>query len=264
MELPIKRVGLVELRRRFAEASALAPSRLVRALRADPRAGAQKLAEELAQRAARRGEELRRIARLWRLERELSEQGYACIAGSDEVGMGPLAGPVVAAAVVLPLGVRLVGLDDSKKLTAEVRERLAAEIRSCASAVALGVVEPDEIDRLNIYWAGQAAIERAVAALGRRPDAVVVDGRRVRALTCHQVAVVGGDARVASIAAASIVAKVHRDGLMRELDGAHPGYGFARHMGYSTPEHFAALAKLGPSPIHRRSFAPVRAQARAD
>ena len=100
-----------------------------------------------------------------------------------------------------------------------------------------------------------------MAALGRSPDAVVVDGRRVRALTCHQVAVVGGDARVASIAAASIVAKVHRDGLMRELDGAHPGYGFARHMGYSTPEHFAALARLGPSPIHRRSFAPVRARA---
>jgi ribonuclease HII len=260
----IARLGLAELRRRFAESSALAPSRLVRALRADPRAGARQLADELAERARRRGEELRRIARLWRLERELAAQGYACVAGTDEVGMGPLAGPVVAAAVVLPLGVRLVGLDDSKKLAPDVRERLAAEIRSCASAVALGVVTPEEIDRLNIYWAGQLAIERAVTALGRGPDAVVVDGRRVRALTCHQVAVVGGDARVASIAAASIVAKVHRDGLMRELDGAHPGYGFARHMGYSTPEHFAALERLGPSPIHRRSFAPVRAQSRAD
>src|SRR5262249_6679005 len=161
---------------------------------------------------------------------------------------------VVAAAVVLPLGTRLVGLDDSKKVAAEERERLAAEIRRIASAVAVAVVQPEEIDRLNIYWAGQAAIERAVAALDRSPHAGVVDGRRVKALTCHQVAVVGGDARVASIAAASIVAKVHRDALMRALDGVHPGYGFARHMGYSTPEHFAALRKLGPSPIHRRSF----------
>jgi len=257
-------LGLAELRKRLAERDDPPPSRLVRALRADPRAGAQRLAEELAERAARRGEELRRIARLWRLEKELAAEGYAFVAGCDEVGMGPLAGPVVAAAVVLPLGVRLVGLDDSKKLTAEARERLDAEIRACAAAVALAVVEPDEIDRLNIYWAGQAAIERAVAALFRPPDAVVVDGRRVRALGCHQVAVVGGDARVASIAAASIVAKVHRDGLMRALDAAHPGYGFARHMGYSTPEHFAALERLGPSPIHRRSFAPVRAVGAAD
>ena len=257
-------LGLAELRKRFAESDELPPSRLVRALRADPRAGAQKLAAELAEKAARRGEELRRVARLWRLEKELAGSGYACVAGCDEVGMGPLAGPVVAAAVVLPLGVRLVGLDDSKKLSAEARERLDLAIRGCAVAVALAVVEPDEIDRLNIYWAGQAAIERAVAALGLAPDAVVVDGRRVRALTCHQVAVVGGDARVASIAAASIVAKVHRDARMRELDRAHPGYGFARHMGYSTPEHFAALDRLGPSPIHRRSFAPVRAVGAAD
>ena len=262
--MDMKRVGLAELRARFAGPDRLAPSRLVRALRADPRAGAQKLAAELAERSARHGEELRRIARLWRLERQLASEGFARIVGTDEVGMGPLAGPVVAAAVLLPLGLRLFGLDDSKKVAAEERERLAAEIRRCASAVAVAVVPPEEIDRLNIYWAGQAAIERAVGALGRSPDAVVVDGRRVKALRCHQVAVVGGDARVASIAAASIVAKVHRDALMRELDLAHPGYGFARHMGYSTPEHFAALRKLGPSPIHRRSFAPVRERAGAD
>lgn len=250
--------GLGELRRRYLGEGLPASLALIRRLREDSRAGARELAEELSARRADLGHERRRVTRLWRLERELAAQGRARIAGLDEVGMGPLAGPVVAAAVVLPLGFTMLGLDDSKKLRPEARESLEREIRAVALGVALGIVEAEEIDRVNIYRAGQLAMRRALAGLDAPPDAAVVDGRRVPELPCHQVAVVGGDARVASIAAASVVAKVHRDALMRELDRAHPGYGFGRHMGYSTAEHFAALRKLGPSPIHRRSFAPVR------
>lgn len=256
--MELGRIGLAELRRRYTQDGVAIPSRLLELLRADERTGARRLADELEQRRGQRARERRRVQRLWRLEKELQASGRACVAGCDEVGMGPLAGPVVAAAVVLPVGLSLVGLDDSKRLTAEARERLEVEIRARAIAVALARVEPDEIDRVNIHRAGQLAIRRAIAALPSPPDAVVVDGRRVPDVPCHQVAVIGGDARVASIAAASVVAKVHRDALMRELDATHPGYGFAQHMGYSTPQHFAALARLGPSPIHRRSFAPVR------
>ena len=259
--MEIRRVGLAELRRRYTQDGVSVPPGLLRALQTDPRAGARALGEELGLRRRERTSELRRVGRLWRMERELSAKGFACIAGVDEVGMGPLAGPVVAAAVVLPLGLGLFGLDDSKRVRAEERERLCAEILARALAWALGCVEPEEIDRVNIYRAGQLAMQRAVAALGRVPDAVFVDGRAVPALPGHQVAVVGGDSRVASIAAASIVAKVHRDRLMLEADRAHPGYGFARHVGYSTPEHLTALARLGPSPIHRRSVAPVRGAA---
>ena len=256
--MDLTRIGVAELRRRYTSEGMKVTLTVIRKLRADERAGARELADELSARRADLGHERRRVTRLWRLERELCDRGHARIAGLDEVGMGPLAGPVVAAAVVLPLGLSMLGLDDSKKLRPEQRESLEREIRGVALGVALGVVEAEEIDQVNIYRAGHLAMRRALAGLSTPPDAVVVDGRRVPDLPCHQVAVVGGDARVASIAAASVVAKVHRDALMRELDRAHPGYGFARHMGYSTAEHFAALKKLGPSPIHRRSFAPVR------
>jgi ribonuclease HII len=255
----LTRLGIAELRRRYAAEGATVTLTVIRKLRADPRAGARELAEELSARRADLGHERRRVTRLWQLERGLSERGHLRIVGLDEVGMGPLAGPVIAAAVVLPLGAALLGLDDSKKLRPEARESLEREIRASAVEVTLGRVEADEIDQVNIYRAGQLAMRRAFQALSAPPDAAVVDGRRVPDLPCHQVAVVGGDARVASIAAASVVAKVHRDALMRELDALHPGYGFARHMGYSTPEHFEALRRLGPSPIHRRSFEPVRA-----
>ncbi|HXX47412.1 MAG TPA: ribonuclease HII [Myxococcota bacterium] len=259
--MEVRRIGLAELRRRYTQDGVAPPPGLLRALRADARAGARALADELQLRSRRRAAERRRVMRLWRMERELSADGFACIAGVDEVGMGPLAGPVIAAAVVLPLGLAILGLDDSKRVRAEERERLEVEIRARALAWALGCVEPAEIDRVNIYRAGQLAMQRAVAALGLVPDAVLVDGRSVPALPGRQVAVVGGDARIASIAAASIVAKVHRDRLMLEADRVHPGYGFARHVGYSTPEHLEALARLGPSAIHRRSFAPVRGAA---
>jgi ribonuclease HII len=193
------------------------------------------------------------------LETLLWRVGIRHVAGVDEVGMGPLAGPVVAAAVVFPPGTEIDGVADSKVLQAAVRERLAVEIRRRALAVGVAVVEPEEIDRLNIYQAGLRACRRAVEALSVVPGFVLVDGREIPGLSMPQSAYPKGDSFVCSIAAASIVAKVYRDAIMCDLDRRYPGYGFARHMGYSTRAHFAAIREHGPSPVHRRSFAPVRA-----
>lgn len=198
---------------------------------------------------------------LLRHERALWAQGTLRIAGVDEVGVGPLAGPVVAAAVVLPPECALRGIDDSKKLSAATRARLEAAIRACALGVGVGVVPVEEVDRLNVYWAAIEAMRRAVAALGEPPEQVLVDARRIPDLGLPQTALIKGDALSYSIAAASIVAKVARDRMMVEADQRYPGYGFARHMGYGTAEHLAALQRHGPCPEHRRTFLPV-AQAR--
>jgi ribonuclease HII len=231
-------------------------ARVLRALGDDPRAGAAALAERVARRLAAARVERARVARLFALRRRLCRAGARRVAGVDEVGMGPLAGPVVAAAVVLPDRVELPGLDDSKQLAPAQRERLAAAIRAQAEALAIGEVWPEELDRLNVYRAGLEAMRRAVAALAPAPDHLLVDARTVPGTACAQTALVRGDARDGSIAAASIVAKVHRDAIMRRLDAEHPGYGFARHMGYATRDHLDALRRLGPCPMHRRSFTP--------
>jgi len=193
-------------------------------------------------------------------ERELWGTGLVRVAGVDEVGVGPLAGPVVAAAVVLPPDIKLNGVRDSKILSSAQRQALDARIRERALAIGLGVVEVEEIDRLNIYQASLRAMASAVAALPLAPDHLLIDGRGRRLPGCAiaQTTIVDGDRLVYSIAAASIVAKVHRDRLMRELDERYPGYGFARHVGYATAAHLKALGELGPCAIHRRSFAPVR------
>src|SRR5580700_1614155 len=194
----------------------------------------------------------------FRRERAAIKRGVWPVAGCDEAGRGPLAGPVVAAAVILDPKRVPRGLDDSKKLNAAMREKLYARI--CASAhVAVAFAPPARIDRDNILQASLWALARAVAALPIRPQLVLVDGRDRIVAACDCEAVVHGDAIVASIAAASIVAKVTRDRLMARLGLAHPGYGFERHMGYSVPEHFHALMRLGPTIHHRRSFAPVAA-----
>src|SRR5689334_15315557 len=192
----------------------------------------------------------------FRRERRLFGRGVWPVAGCDEAGRGPLAGPVVAAAVVLDPDRIPRGLNDSKKLDAEAREKLYAKI--CASAqvaVAFGSIE--RIDRDNILRASLWALARAVKALPVSPKMVFVDGNMKIDCGCDCEAVVSGDALVLSVAAASIVAKVTRDRLMRRVGLAHPGYGFERHMGYSVPEHFAALKTLGPCVHHRKSFAPV-------
>lgn len=180
------------------------------------------------------------------------------MAGVDEAGRGPLAGPVVAAAVILDPAHPIDGLDDSKRLAAPRREALYDEISQRAQAVAVAAVEPDEIDALNILGATLAAMQRAVAGLVPGPTRVLVDGDRCPELAVPARALIGGDALEPAIAAASIVAKVERDRLMVALDARFPGYGFAAHKGYTTPMHLEALLRLGPCRLHRRSFAPVR------
>jgi ribonuclease HII len=196
------------------------------------------------------------------VEQELWQRGLGCVAGVDEVGMGPLAGPVVAAAVVLPpvgvtddwASVLPRGVRDSKALSAKAREQLERKIRQIAAGVGIGVVEVEEIDQINIYQAGLKAMRLAVEQLPVTPEHVLIDGRSLRDLPCAQTSFIKGDRDVYSIAAASIVAKVYRDRLMTELDKLYPDYGFARHMGYGTVAHRAALRQFGPCPIHRRSF----------
>jgi ribonuclease HII len=179
------------------------------------------------------------------------------VAGVDEAGRGPLAGPVVAAAVILDPDCIPEGLNDSKVLTAARRADLRTAILGCAR-VGVGIASVEEIDELNILWATMLAMTRAVEALGIAPAMVLVDGNRCPKWQWPSEAVVGGDARCLSIAAASIIAKEHRDAMMRDYDAAWPGYGWASNKGYAAPDHRAALKALGPSPIHRRSFAPVR------
>jgi ribonuclease HII len=184
------------------------------------------------------------------------------VAGVDEAGRGPLAGPVVAAAVILAPGDSIDGLADSKRLSARERERLAELIRARALAWAVGSAERVEIDSLNILRATLLAMRRALLALGMRPEHVCIDGTHAPPLAdlgCTVETVIGGDARVPVISAASILAKTHRDALMRVLDARYPGYGFGRHKGYGTAAHLEALQRLGPTGEHRRSFAPVRA-----
>jgi ribonuclease HII len=195
----------------------------------------------------------------FRRERAALKRGVWPVAGCDEAGRGPLAGPVVAAAVILDPKRVPRGLDDSKKLDRATREKLYEKICACAE-VAVAMAPPWRIDRDNILRASLWALARAVAALPVRPQLVFVDGRDRIDAGCECKAVVSGDAIIASIAAASIVAKVTRDRLMMRLALAHPGYGFERHMGYSVPEHIAALARLGPTIHHRRTFAPVAAR----
>ena len=180
------------------------------------------------------------------------------VAGVDEAGRGPLAGPVVAAAVILDARKPIFGLADSKTLTPELREILAASIKQHALAWAVGRVEAEDIDRINILQASLLAMRRAVGAMSVVADLVLVDGNHAPPMVSNVLTVRKGDARVAAIAAASILAKVARDAEMRALDRRFPGYGFSRHKGYPTPLHLLALKVFGVSPVHRKSFAPVR------
>jgi len=193
-----------------------------------------------------------------RFERDGWRDGYRLIAGVDEVGVGSLFGPVVAAAVILDPARAIRGIRDSKVLEPEVRERLAEKIRGAAIAWALGSVEAAEIDRINIYQASLLAMRQAVMALNVLPDLLLVDARRLN-LDIPQISIIHGDAQCVSVAAASIVAKVARDATMREWDRVFPQYGLASHKGYATPAHKKALQELGPTPLHRTSYAPVRA-----
>jgi len=183
--------------------------------------------------------------------------GVTRLAGIDEAGRGPLAGPVVAAAVIIGPERRIKGLADSKLLTAEQRDALFERITERAVAIGVGIVDHETIDRINILQATRRAMIEALAALSVAPDFVITDFVALRDLTCPQRNLIDGDARCASVAAASIIAKVTRDRLMLDADRTFPEYGFARHKGYATPEHLAALDRLGPCPLHRRTFSGV-------
>ena len=194
-------------------------------------------------------------------EQALRYRGFRTIAGVDEVGRGALFGPVVAAAVILPPrmdALARAGLKDSKQLTRQERERLDRRIRKRALAVSVAEVDAETIDRVNIYQATRIAMLAAIQGLALAPDHLLIDAMRVDH-SCAQTRLIYGDSLSLSIAAASVIAKVHRDRLMRELDEVHPGYGLAAHKGYATPSHRKQLRELGPCPLHRRSFAPVRA-----
>lgn len=251
--------SIPELRERYLVRGRTVPAGLLEALEADPRRSAQELARRIREQRAENRSEGQRLRNLLRFELELWTSGLERIAGVDEAGMAPLAGPVVAGAVILPRGYKLKGLDDSKKiLDPERRAALAVRIKADALAWATGRAEVEEIDTLNIYHAGLLAMRRAVLALSHPPEYLLVDARKVPEVTTPQRGIVRGDSLSMSIAAASILAKTTRDGLMTELDAVYPGYELASHKGYPTPRHCELLKKLGATPIHRRSFTPVR------
>lgn len=250
---------LAELRARYLVEGAPLPAGLLAELQADPRQGAQALARAIKSRQADNRSEGQRLRHMLKFEQDLWDEGYTRIAGVDEAGMAPLAGPVCAGAAILPQGYKLRGLDDSKKILDEAkREELARAIKHDALAWAVGWASVEEIDSLNIYHAGLLAMRRAVEGLALQPDYVLVDARTIPGITAPQRGIIRGDAQSLAIAAGAILAKTTRDALLNELDLKHPGYGFASHKGYPTPEHLAALDALGVLPFHRRSFMPVK------
>ena len=202
--------------------------------------------------------ERRRLHRIHAFENAARDRGFLYVGGVDEVGRGPLAGPVVAACVVCAEPLMIRGLNDSKQVRPELRGSIAEEVKARCAAWAVGVASVAEIDRLNIYWASVLAMERAIAQLSVQPQYLITDAVRIRSFAGPQEPLIKGDARSATVAAASIVAKVHRDRLLAELHEIEPRYGFADHKGYGTPEHIAALKEFGPSPHHRSGWWRVR------
>lgn len=232
-------------------------------LERDERTGVRRLAVRARRRRGRQAADEARRHRLQEAERQLWGRGIARVAGVDEVGRGCLAGPVVAAAVILPPGTGIPGLDDSKALTPATRESLSVVIAEQAAAVAVAAVGAADIDRINILQASMRAMREALEGLEPPPDQVLVDGNRGPGSRFPERALVGGDGRSVSIAAASVVAKVHRDRLMVAYDEEFPGYGFAKHKGYASPHHLDALSERGPCRLHRMSFRPVAPSVKA-
>jgi ribonuclease HII len=250
----LEELSIDEIRQRYLDKGERVSAQLLAKLQRDPRNGVRKMYAALKKRYEHQRGERTRLDAMRHFELVLWKSGVQDIAGVDEAGMGPLAGPVVAAAVMFPPGTDIDGVDDSKRLEPHVRTELALEIRAKASGVAVGIVSVEEIDRVNIYHAGLLAMRRAVEALPRRPQHVLVDARTVPGVDVPQNKFDKGDGINFTIAAASIIAKTERDRMMQALDREYPGYGFATHKGYGTPEHREALLRLGPSAVHRMSF----------
>ncbi len=249
-----KLLSIKELKNIFAQSGEESQKQLIEQYKNDPRAGVQALLKQAAKQIAQKEQELLRLKEMQQLENELLAAGYQYICGCDEVGRGPLAGPVVAAAVIMPKDCLIWGVNDSKKLNAAKRKQLAQEIKEQALAYAISEISPRIIDAVNILQASRLAMAEAVKKLELPCDMVMVDGWENPLFELPQKAIVKGDSRCFNIACASILAKVYRDDLMDELDEKYPGYGFSQHKGYPTKEHYEALKALGPCEIHRISF----------
>ena len=250
----LEELSVDDIRKRYVEGAEPVAAQVLTRLQKDPRLGVRKLVAVLKKRFERERDERVRLDAMRHFELVLWKSGVKDIAGVDEAGVAPLAGPVVAAAVMFPPNTDIAGINDSKQLDAPTREALAKEIRAKASGVGVGIGTVEDIDRINIYHASLLAMRRAVEALPRKPQHVLVDARTVPGIDMPQNAFNKGDGINFSIAAASIIAKTTRDAMMCELDREYPGYGFASHKGYPTPEHRKAFVELGPCKVHRMSF----------
>lgn len=237
------------------------PKDFLQYLKEDKRKGVQDLARQVEAAIDRREKLARQWTEMTQYERILRGKGHVHIFGVDEVGRGPLAGPVVAGAVCLPEDFVLPGLNDSKKLPAATREAFYEVIMRDALAVGIGIVEASRIDEINILNATKEAMRIAIERAGLIPDACLLDAVQLPGLACEQMPIIGGDGKSVSIAAASVVAKVTRDRMMADYAREYPQYGFEKHAGYGTAEHLAAIARYGPTPIHRRTFTGVKEQA---
>lgn len=244
--------SIAEIKKIFAAADMADYESLFEEYEGDEREGVKKILESARKKKKSLDDEKARMYKMFEFERKYSDKGYIC--GIDEVGRGPLAGPVVAAAVILPKDCDILYLNDSKQLSAKKREILYDEIMEKAVAVGIGMANQDVIDRINILNADYEAMKQAISKLSVEPKLLLNDAVNIPGVDIEQIGIIKGDTLSASIAAASIVAKVTRDRLMVEYDFMYPGYGFARNMGYGTMEHIKALEKVGPCAIHRRTF----------
>lgn len=251
-------LSIAEIRSRCLPDGKELSSCLLESLLEDRRAGVRQIYQTIKRRQEKERGEQQRVFLMLRIERGLWASGVRCVAGVDEVGVGPLAGPIVAGAVIFEPGTMILGVDDSKRVRAKRRERLEQKIKDKAVGVGIGMARVEELDRLNVYNAGILAMQRAVESLPVTPGHLLVDARKISGSSIPQSSLAKGDRISFSIAAASIIAKTYRDRLMIKLGEAYPQYGFAQHKGYGTPDHMAAIERHGPSAIHRKSFAFIR------
>ena len=256
--MKLDNLSIEQIREQFLQGNQPVTAQFLNKLGRDPREGVRKIHELLKKRYEKERSERLRILNMLNFERVLWKSGIQSVAGVDEAGTGPLAGPVVAAAVIFPPGTELAGIDDSKRLAIEQRVEMEAVIRRTTTAIGVGLAEVGEIDRLNIYRAALLAMRRAVEALPVKPDHLLTDARVIPDISIPQNSFCKGDGINFSIAAASIIAKTYRDRLMEELEKKYPGYGFAQHKGYGTAEHQNAIRQMGPCPAHRMSFQFIR------
>ncbi|WP_347488561.1 ribonuclease HII [Desulfoscipio sp. XC116] len=255
--LNISSIKICELKEIIKDDNKLDEDMLL-ALADDTRPGVQKIYNKLMNDRNKKIRELERLKEIHKYEESCCFKGYKLIAGVDEAGRGPLAGPVAAGAVILPDDIEICGVNDSKQLSNKKRKQLAGQIKEAALCWSIGLATEEEIEKLNIRNATHLAMARAVNKLKIKPDILLVDGFLIPDLEIEQQAIVGGDGKSVSIAAASILAKVERDRIMDKYHATYPEYGFDKHKGYGTKQHFEAIMRYGPCPIHRKDFEPVK------